>query len=180
VKILVARGAREREIAVEPSGTGYEVTMDGRRMRVEGRVGASMRVLLDHRPIEATVRREGAEVIVEFGGRAYTFRTRDARAPKLARRERGEDLTRGELHAPMPGLVVEVLAEMGERVEAGQTLVIVEAMKMQNAFTAPLAGKITRIAVKPGMPVETGQLLVTVTPGAAVTPGSPAVTPGTS
>jgi biotin carboxyl carrier protein len=167
VKILVARGPRERTIEIEPSGMGYQVTVDGRRLLVDGRVGPSMRVLLDNRPIEATVRRDGAEVIVELSGHAYTFRTRDARAPKLGRRERGEDLTRGELHAPMPGLVVEVLAQVGEQVEAGQALVVVEAMKMQNAFVAPLAGKVTRISVKPGMPVESGQLLVTVAPGQA-------------
>jgi len=176
VRILVARGSREREIEIEPSGTGYRVTVDGRLRLVDGRLGPSMRVLLDSRPIEATVRHDGAEVIVEFSGHAYAFRTRDARAPKLGRRERGEDLTRGELHAPMPGLVIEVLAQMGEQVEAGQALVVVEAMKMQNAFVAPLAGKVTRISVKPGMPVESGQLLVTVTPaiGPGAAPGKPA------
>ena len=165
MKVIVARGPREREVEIQPSGAGYDVKVDGHRHHVEGRVGALMRVLMDGRPIEASVRRDGPDLIVDLGGREYSFRTRDARAPKLTRRGRGDDAARGELHSPMPGLVVEVLAEVGQEVEAGVPLVVVEAMKMQNAFTAPLSGRVQSIHVKPGMAVESGQLLVLVTPG---------------
>ena len=165
MKLIVARGPREREVEIQPSGAGYEVTVDGHRFHVEGRLGTLTRVLMDGRPVEASVRRDGPDVIVDLGGREYSFRTRDARAPKLTRKDRGDDATRGELHAPMPGLVVEVLAEVGQEVEAGRPLVVVEAMKMQNAFTAPLSGRVQSIHVKPGMPVESGQLLLLITPG---------------
>lgn len=164
MKVLVERGGRERLIVIEPSGAGYTVFVDGQRLPVEGQIGPEMRVLLDGRPIEATVRRDGAEIRVELAGRAYSFRTRDARAPKLERRDRGADTARGELHAPMPGLVIEVLAKVGDEVESGRPLVVVEAMKMQNAFVAPVSGRVTRIDVKPGMPVESGQLLLLVAP----------------
>jgi len=166
MKVIVERDGRERLIVIEPSGAGYAALFDGHRLHVEGQVGAEMRVLLDGRPVEATVRREGPDVLVAFHGREYVFRTRDARAPKLGRRGAGADRSRGELHAPMPGLVVEVLAQVGDQVDAGRPLVVVEAMKMQNAFVAPLSGRISRIEVKPGMPVESGQLLLAVTPGA--------------
>jgi biotin carboxyl carrier protein len=166
MKLFVARGEREWETEVVPSNGGFAVTVGGRPFRVEGTVGkGAMRVLLDGRPVEATARREGAEVVVSLRGESFVFRVRDARAPKLQRRSAGADLTRGNLHAPMPGLVVEVLAAEGDPVDAGQPLDVVEAMKMQNAFAAPLAGRITRIAVKPGMPVESGQLLVAIAPG---------------
>jgi biotin carboxyl carrier protein len=164
MKLLVERGGRERLIVIEPSGAGYTAFRESRRLHVEGRVGEAMRVILDGRPIEATVRREGAEVVVEVGGRAYAFRVRDARAPKLGRPGGGVDVSRGELHAPMPGLVIEVLAQVGDEVDAGSPLVVVEAMKMQNAFVAPLSGRVTQIDVKPGMPVESGQLLLRVAP----------------
>lgn len=165
MKLIVERDGRERLIVIEPEGAGYTAHVEGRRLHAEGRIGSEMRVLLDGRAIEAGVRREGAEVIVETGGRAYAFRVRDARAPKLGRRGAAADTSRGELHAPMPGLVVEVLARVGDEVDAGRPLVVVEAMKMQNAFVAPLSGRITRIDVKPGMPVESGQLLLLVAPG---------------
>lgn len=165
MKMILSRGDRERLIQIEPNGLGYDVTLEGRRHLVSGTIGAKSAVLIDQRPIEASVRRDGDEVVVQLSGLAYSFRTRDARAPKLDRRGRGADLSRGELHAPMPGLVIEVLAQVGDEVDAGRPLVIVEAMKMQNALVAPLSGTITGIAVKPGVPVDSGQLLVTVTPG---------------
>lgn len=162
MKVLLQDGDRERVAEVEAAGSGYAVTLDGRRITVEGAIGPTLRVRIDDRPVEATVRRDGPDVIVEVRGRSYRFRTRDARAPKLARRGRGADIARGELHAPMPGLVVEVLARVGDEVEAGSPLVVVEAMKMQNAFVAPVTGRVASISVTPGTPVESGQLLVTV------------------
>jgi biotin carboxyl carrier protein len=167
MKFIVERDGRERLIVIEPSGSGHTALLDGRRLHVEGVIGASTRILLDGRPVEASIRREGGEIIVEVtnrNGGVYVFRVRDARAPKIERRGRGADRSRGELHAPMPGLVVEVLARVGDEVDAGRPLIVVEAMKMQNAFVAPLSGRVTRIEVKPGMPVESGQLLLAVAP----------------
>jgi biotin carboxyl carrier protein len=63
----------------------------------------------------------------------------------------------------MPGRVVRVLVEAGKDVEAGQGLVVVEAMKMENELRALRAGRVTEIAVREGQTVETGALLVVVT-----------------
>lgn len=153
----------EHEVDLRPEGDGYAVTIDGRDHVAVGTIGEVTRALVDGRPVEASVRREGDTIVVEYHGRRYAYRPRDPRAPKIARR-RHEDATRGEIHAPMPGLVVEVLTAVGERVEAGRPLVVIEAMKMQNALPAPLAGKVTVVAVKAGNAVESGALLVTVTP----------------
>jgi len=103
-------------------------------------------------------------IVVERRGRTFRFRVRDPRAPKLSRRRSLEDASRGELHAPMPGLVVQVLTHEGEEVEAGRPVVVVEAMKMQNALVAPLTGRVRSIPVTPGTAVETGQLLLAITP----------------
>lgn len=164
MKAVVERNGVERSITVEPSGAGYTVLLGRRQLHVEGQVGGRSRVILDGRPMEAAICRQGGDVIVELEGRRYTFRVRDARIPKRERRGAADD-ARGELHAPMPGLVIEVLASVGDDVDAGRPLVVVEAMKMQNAFVAPLSGRVTRIDVKPGMPVESGQLLLSIVPG---------------
>ncbi len=156
----------EREVDVRPEGDGFAVNLDGTERPVVGQIGEITRALVDGRPVEASVRREGEAIVVEYHGRRYAYRVRDARAPKIARR-RQEETARGEIHAPMPGLVVEILAEVGDTVEAGRPLVVIEAMKMQNALPAPLSGKVTVIAVKTGTPVETGALLLTVTPDEA-------------
>jgi biotin carboxyl carrier protein len=164
MKVLLSRGAEDLEALVEPEGGGWRVTLGERTYRVEGAVGESVRVLIDGRPVEAWVSRKGDTLRVERDSRVFTFRVRDARAPRLARRRLSEDVTRGELHAPMPGLVVQVLTHEGEDVEAGHPLVVVEAMKMQNALVAPLKGRVRSIPVAPGTAVETGQLLLAITP----------------
>ena len=164
MKVLLSCGATDHEAEISADGSGYRVALDGRAHSVEGSVDASTRVRIDGRPVEAWVRRDRDEIIVELRGRAFAFRLRDPRAPKLGRRRAGEDAARGEVHAPMPGLVVEVLAQVGDTVEAGRPIVVIEAMKMQNALVAPLAGRVASTPVAPGTAVETGQLLVAITP----------------
>jgi biotin carboxyl carrier protein len=64
------------------------------------------------------------------------------------------------LKAPMPGLIVRVHVAVGDAVQAGQGLVVMEAMKMENELRAPAAGTVKAIAVAPGTAVEKGALLV--------------------
>jgi len=67
------------------------------------------------------------------------------------------------LKAPMPGLVVSVLVSEGQSVERGQTLVILESMKMQNELRAPSAGNVARLRVQAGETVEQKQILLNLT-----------------
>ena len=164
MKVILSRGAADLEVTVETEDTGYRVSLGGKAHRIDGVIGDSMRVRIDGRPVEAWVSREGETLAVELGGRVFPFRLRDPRAPKLARRRSREDATRGELHAPMPGLVVQVLAHEGEEIEAGHPVVVIEAMKMQNALVAPIKGRVSAIPVKPGTAVESGQLLLVIAP----------------
>jgi len=68
----------------------------------------------------------------------------------------------GELTAPMPGLVRAVQVAEGESVEKGQTLLILEAMKMEIKVAAPQAGRVKSLKVKPGQTVERDQILVEI------------------
>ena len=65
----------------------------------------------------------------------------------------------------MPGLIVEVFARVGDLVEAGSPIVVIEAMKMQNALAAPIKGRVTKTPVAAGTAVDTGDLLLSITPG---------------
>ena len=68
----------------------------------------------------------------------------------------------GKLTAPMPGTIIKVLVNTGDKVEQGQPVVILEAMKMENKINANAAGTVTSIEVSPGQNVDTGQLLLTI------------------
>jgi pyruvate carboxylase subunit B len=71
--------------------------------------------------------------------------------------------TDGNLSAPMPGVVIDVLVEAGQEVQQGDTLLLLESMKMQMHMRASVTGQVERIAVEPGQEVEKGALLIKVT-----------------
>jgi len=68
----------------------------------------------------------------------------------------------GNLTAPMPGTILKILVSKGDKVEAGQPLIILEAMKMENNINASASGTVASIEVSPGQTVDTGQLLLTI------------------
>ncbi len=67
-----------------------------------------------------------------------------------------------EVNAPMPGTILNIVKNVGDTVKAGETVMILEAMKMENEFAAPVDGKITSINVNKGATVESGVLLYTI------------------
>lgn len=105
----------------------------------------------------------GNDFRVIIGGDAMTVRVEDERWRRL-RQAKGLDIAGGELalKAPIPGLVVKVLVSQGEQVHTGQSLVILEAMKMENDLRAPRAATVAQVKVQPGDRVDQGQVLVTL------------------
>lgn len=99
---------------------------------------------------------------IMMGGRLYEGQILDERALLMVNRKGGLKLNSGEVNSPMPGLIVEVRAAVGDAVEEGQTVVILESMKMQNELKAPRSGHLTQIAVNKGQTVEKGALLVVI------------------
>ena len=65
-----------------------------------------------------------------------------------------------ELKAPMPGLIFDIIAQVGDEVAKGDKLLILEAMKMENIIKAPGEGKIKKILIEKGDNVEKGQVLI--------------------
>jgi biotin carboxyl carrier protein len=118
-------------------------------------------VLLDGRSYEARVEETPSGLVVVIDGYRFEVSVRDPR--KLARKGGGGG---GEgvqaVTAPMPGKVVRVLAAAGEDVAAGQGLVVVEAMKMQNELKSPRAGRVLSMAAREGATVTAGEVLVTI------------------
>jgi 3-methylcrotonyl-CoA carboxylase alpha subunit len=76
----------------------------------------------------------------------------------------GEDQTAGRLSAPMPGRVAQLMVEPGMRVQRGQPLIVIEAMKMEHTVAASADGVIEAVRYRPGDLVEEGAELIVLTP----------------
>jgi pyruvate carboxylase subunit B len=108
-------------------------------------------------PLDGTLR-------VHVAGFDFDVRVEDDRARRLRQLAAPEVSAHGagEIRAPMPGLVVKVLAEPGEEVQKGQGVVIVEAMKMENEIRSPMAGTVKEVKVKNRQAVEKGEVLIVI------------------
>ena len=97
-------------------------------------------------------------------GRQFQVMVEDERDKRLRAAAGGSVSEAGEYHlkAPMPGMVVSILVEEGQKIEKGQVLLILESMKMQNELKSPRAGTIGRLRVKAGESVEQRQTLLSV------------------
>lgn len=125
-------------------------------------------LLLDSKSYEVHVQeteRNGYRVMVSSQGyEGYEVQVLDERAYRASQVSGASAGGAGDsaIKAPIPGLVVKVLVEEGAEVAAGQTLVILEAMKMENELRAPRPGVIATIKAKPGNSVNQGDVLVTL------------------
>ena len=145
---------------------GGEVTIDGRTHAVSlvpARQPAGYSLLIDGASVPFLAR-PGArgEWEVDIGGRTHVVEVLDARQARIHELSATGGGTAGvsALKAPMPGLVVQVAVEEGEVVQAGATVIIVEAMKMENELRAPAAARVSRVLVGRGDAVHKAQVLV--------------------
>jgi biotin carboxyl carrier protein len=121
-------------------------------------------ILIEGRSYEARVSRAGSapgaqDYDVRVGAEHYRVTIRDPRARRGVSNA-GSSAGPLQITAPMPGKVVKVLVREGEEVTAGQGLLVMEAMKMQNELRAPRAGCVERIHATEGVGVETGSPLL--------------------
>jgi 3-methylcrotonyl-CoA carboxylase alpha subunit len=115
-------------------------------------------IMSDAERVTAYTAEEKDKRFVSVGGTAYELRIPDERRK---RRSSGSDHG-ASLTAQMPGQVRALLVAKGDSVTRGQTLVILEAMKMEIRVAAPSDGKISRVNVQQGEVVERGQTLVEI------------------
>ena len=163
---LNAEIAGER-VALEMRREGGRVSAEvgGRRYELEARALGAGEYLLIHegRVYECRVgARADGEAEVTVGARAYGVRLTDPKHLRGAGMAGTHDAGRAQIKAPMPGKVVRVLVEAGQAVEAGQGVVVVEAMKMQNELKSPKAGSVAEFRVEPGATVNAGDVLAVI------------------
>jgi acetyl/propionyl-CoA carboxylase alpha subunit len=161
MRLRYQAGRAVLSIQLERQGSGYRIDLDGRSHDVILRRsdGPFLDLLVDGRPVEAIVVSEGERRIVKIGDAEPLTLTLAGRNRRGAAPVRAAD---GRLTAAMDGQVVAVAARPGERVEAGETLAVLEAMKMEIRVVAPFSGRVLRVLCKTGDVVERGRVLIEI------------------
>lgn len=159
------------DLLIDNRSVSLTVERDGERLRVqlpsgEARIisarrlpGGLLQIRVEDRDFRAAVAKVGNEIHISFDGNLYAFQfAKEAAAVGSAR------AATGDLTAPMPGVIAEVMVSVGQTVSAYQPLVAVEAMKVIANVDAPFAGRVTEILVNKGQRVTQGEKLVAVVP----------------
>ncbi len=162
MRYFVTLAGRTFEVDLDADG----VTVDGRPAQADlARVdGTNIRsLLLDGVSHRMVMNRAGSGTWdIHTGGRRYATEAIDERTRTIRGMTGAAASAAGPkpVRAPMPGLVVKVEVVPGDRVEAGQGLIIVEAMKMENELKAEGPAVVRHIHVEPGQAVEKDQILI--------------------
>jgi biotin carboxyl carrier protein len=163
---IVIDGARRSVGFASPGNNSSRV-----KFTVDGRVVEACAVpisrgvysiLLGGRSLEVTVEDTSDGLLVRANGGEFHVEIIDPRSWRRARGAGIELEGRQQLVAPMPGKIVRVLVAAGQRVDAGQGLLVIEAMKMQNEVRSPKSGTVEKLA-REGQTVNAGEVLAVVT-----------------
>ena len=158
-------GRSEHIVDLQKDDTAFKVLLDGQAVDAHVILAApnAVSVLLNGNVFEIHVAPSlDGTYKLQTGPHEFQAEIRDPRAWRGRKQGALEAEGRQQILAPMPGKVVRLLVKVGDEVEAGQGLIVVEAMKMQNEIRSPKKGKVERLLAKEGQPVNAGEVLAWV------------------
>jgi len=144
---------------------GWQATLDGESVTADVVEVApnTFSVLIEGQSHEICVTpASDGKLNLQTGRFEFIAEVSDPRAWRGRRHSGAEAEGRQEIVAPMPGKIVHLLVKAGDRVEAGQGLLVVEAMKMHNEICSPKSGTVERVLVDQGQAVNAGEVLCIV------------------
>jgi len=166
MKYIATIGKAQYGLDVELDDDRHVVKLDGKKYEVDlRRIPGSpvYSMLIAGRSYEVDVRRDGEWFNVSVQGESYRISVKEelwaAAAASSAKSSRSETY---EVRAPMPGLIVEIRTAVGARVEEGQALMVIEAMKMRNELYAQTSGVVKEIRVKKLDAVDPAKVLMVI------------------
>ncbi|MDE0706643.1 MAG: biotin/lipoyl-binding protein [Candidatus Poseidoniales archaeon] len=125
------------------------------------------KVTVDGEEFEVDIERDGETWKVRVGGREFSIQVDSGVPGEVTRRSTGRGRRKnrsGTISSSIPGKVVSLHAAVGDRVEEGEVLLILEAMKMQNEIQAPIPGTVSEVNCESGDSVEANAPLVIIEP----------------
>jgi len=163
MKYLTRFAGAEREFVIERTGGKLTARSGDHDYIIDLALvgdGTTFSLLVDGRSYDVVADVVREEVTVEMLGQRFAVHVEDERERAAHAVAGHKPVGKRELHASMPGIVIDLKVAVGDVVEEGRTLVVLEAMKMQNPLAAEAAGKVTRILCKKGEAVAAGALLI--------------------
>jgi biotin carboxyl carrier protein len=158
-------GKTKHVVDLEKDGSSCRVSLDGQPVDADVILAApnAVSVLLNGTAFEIHIAPSlDGTYKLQTGPHEFQADVRDPRAWRGRKQSALEAEGRQQIIAPMPGKVIRLLVKVGDEVEAGQGLIVVEAMKMQNEIRSPKKGKVERIQAKEGQAVNAGDILAWV------------------
>ena len=167
IKLKAEVAGKDHQISIQRQQSLVLAEVDGRSYQLEVRdLGDSEYLLLDgstvHHCRVETRPRHPDHIEVNVRGTNYPVKITDPKRLRSAQSAAEHDKGAARIVAPMPGKVVRVLVEAGTKVEAGEGILVVEAMKMQNEMKAPKSGSVVSIDAQVGSTVNAGDVLAVI------------------
>lgn len=164
MKYITTVGEEEYTIEIEKDD---EILVNGRRFAVDFQPspeGSVFSLLLNNHSLEGVVEERDDSWDVLIRGELYAVKVQDERAYRLAKARSSVIVFTGDatLKSPMPGIIIAVPVRKGQAVKKGDSLIILESMKMENELRSPRDGVISRVFVQPGANVEKNQSLIVI------------------
>jgi biotin carboxyl carrier protein len=155
---------KPHRLELEKADGGWDCRFDGRQFKVDAVVTRRdvLSLLIDGHSYEIKREQTATDLHMWVGNQRFAVELRDPRSLRSRRAGAGDEKGPRKLVAPMPGRIVRVLASEKAEVEAGQGLVVVEAMKMQNEIKSPKKGTVQKMMAVPGAAVNAGDVLAIV------------------
>jgi biotin carboxyl carrier protein len=152
---------KQHQLEIIRRGQGFECRIDGQYVEIDMTPISCdiLSILYEGKSYEV---RRGVNEAVTVGENSYQIQLIDPRSWRGRNRASGAGSGPQKLTASMPGKVVRVLAKAGASVHAGQGVLVIEAMKMQNELRAPRAGTIASIQVREGQAVNAGEVVAII------------------
>jgi len=165
VQLSGKAGVAKRVVELESKGSNWRVSLDGQPVNADVVEVAThtLSILLGGRSYEIQLfAAPDGTLRIHDGEHSFTAEVADPRAWRGRRHGRTEAQGRQQITAPMPGKIIRVLVKAGDKVESGQGLIVVEAMKMQNEIRSPKTGTVERVLAIEGQAVNAGEALLWV------------------
>ena len=165
MRFVVTVGETSETVEVNGQDGCYRVTIGGQVWEVDARrTGAgAYSLLVDGVSYLADVGEQAGARVVEVRGERHLLQVEEETRHRVRTRAAAPLASSGQtLVAPMPGKVTHVAVTPGDRVKPGDTLLVIEAMKMENEFKAAAPGTVAEVRVAPGQAVNAGDVLVVI------------------